>query len=114
MQKTSIEGDALLNNNGFSDEFGQFKTNYAVEAIFAKVVTPNVDDLNGGVSRQNVLFTIGDANYTVGTETTVAQIAPYISKDDRTMVAIKELAFEVGVSEANINWDYATIIVPFN
>lgn len=106
-----VGGDALVDNDSQAsgaDREGKFKTDYIAKVEFASVVTPNVDDLaQAKISGQKASFTVGSADYTVGTEVATADAAPYI-KDGRTMIPVKYAAYALGVDPSNIKWDQAT------
>jgi hypothetical protein len=106
--KLEIGGDALLQNDGDDDEYGQFRTDYVAKVEFANVVTPNPEDLSSGkASAQKATFTVGSVDYTVGEEVATADVAPYI-KDGRTMLPVKYVAYALGIDPSNIKWDQAT------
>lgn len=55
-------------------------------------------------AESTAVFHIGQAQYTVGTETLTMDTAPYI-KDDRTFLPLRYAANAVGVPDGNILWD---------
>ncbi|MDK2786900.1 MAG: hypothetical protein PWP07_125 [Epulopiscium sp.] len=109
--KFEVKGSAVIENGEDEsgvDKVGKFRTDYIAEVEFAKVVTPNPEDLaTGKATAQKVAFTVGSTQYTVGKETVTADVAPYI-KDGRTMLPVKYVAYALGIDPSNIKWDQAT------
>lgn len=105
-----VTGDAVvrnstsdINNNKRDLDLGGFKEENAAKVVVAKVVTPA--DQNVGV--KEVVFTIGEATFTVdGVEQTM-DTAPYI-KDGRTMLPVRYVAQALGVPEDNVVWNPVT------
>jgi len=100
-----VTGDAVVQNNDdkVKLELGGFKEDNAAKVVVAKVVTPA--DQNVGV--KEVVFTIGEATFTVdGVEQTM-DTAPYI-KDGRTMLPVRYVAQALGVPEDNVVWNPVT------
>lgn len=102
-----VTGDAVVQNsddiNDIKLELGGFKEDNVAKVTVAKVVTPA--DQNVGV--KEVVFTIGEATFTVdGVEQTM-DTAPYI-KDGRTMLPVRYVAQALGVPEDNVMWNPVT------
>ena len=77
----------------------EFNALTAAKVVIANVTTPSVEN--------NGTFFIGSTVYSQNGTMKVMDAAPYI-KSDRTFVPVRYLAYMLGVTENNVNWDEAT------
>lgn len=95
MLKLRATGDTMI------DELNEDWDHFVDEQDYVKVTTP----INDGTSKvPEVKFTIGQKTYYVAGAAMEADVAPFI-QDARTMVAVRYIAYGLGVSPANVMYD---------
>ena len=87
--------DSIFTN----DEWANFTSAGSVD--IATVVTPAPGETNN-----TTVFTLGSATYKINGVEKTASVAPY-AENNRTYSSVRDVAYALGITEDNINWNQA-------
>ncbi len=104
---TKVEvGSTIDKNVGFSYKLSALDagTRYYFEAYATNDKGTSYGSILNFNANTNATFTIGSINYQVDGVQKITEVAPYI-KDCRTLLPIIDVAYGLGMTDANVVWD---------
>lgn len=100
--EVSVGGDAIVENNISTEVECKFNKSSVVAVGAVNVITPAPGETT---TMQKVVFKIDSKDFTVGDNKQQTDVAPFIDKNNRTMLPLRAFATALNIKSDNIVWD---------
>ncbi|MEN6327020.1 MAG: copper amine oxidase N-terminal domain-containing protein [Syntrophomonas sp.] len=113
--KVSVKGDAALDDlyydlNSDGDQDNNEDDIWPNSTTAASAVLGTIITAAGGDVTNTAVFTFGSTTYTLNGVEKTMDVAPY-TKDNRTYMPIRYVAYALGIDDSNIIWDQVSSTV---